>query len=102
MDGREFLTNSLAIAGSALLASRRFAETLPVAQQMPGAVPPGEIGSARFPNGFLWGMATEAYQVEGAWNLDGRANPFGAVFRTRLAIKGGATGVSLPRTRLDV
>jgi hypothetical protein len=33
MDCREFLTNSLATAGSVLLASRGFPETLPVAQQ---------------------------------------------------------------------
>jgi beta-glucosidase len=25
-----------------------------------------------FPKGFLWGTATAAYQVEGAWNVDGR------------------------------
>ena len=26
----------------------------------------------KFPNGFLWGTATASYQIEGAWNKDGK------------------------------
>lgn len=30
-----------------------------------------------FPQDFLWGSASAAYQVEGAWNEDGKAHLFG-------------------------
>jgi len=26
----------------------------------------------QFPNDFLWGAATSSYQIEGAWNADGK------------------------------
>ena len=33
----------------------------------------GQTGVRNFPAGFVWGTAASAYQVEGAWNEDGRA-----------------------------
>lgn len=33
---------------------------------------PDPGSSSSFPKGFLWGSATASYQVEGAWNVDGK------------------------------
>jgi beta-glucosidase len=38
----------------------------------PAPAPPGRPGVATFPKDFLWGVATAAYQVEGAVREDGR------------------------------
>ena len=78
MNRRRFLGSSLAAAGGVVLVGRELAgeAALPISAstrdvaQVPGAVTQAEIEGARFPDGFLWGMATASYQVEGAWNED--------------------------------
>ncbi|MFZ0962965.1 MAG: GH1 family beta-glucosidase [Terriglobia bacterium] len=73
MDRRSFLKDALMVGGGALLAGKNIAALESAApQQVAGTVSLAAIAAARFPKDFLWGMATSSYQVEGAWNLDGK------------------------------
>jgi beta-glucosidase len=53
---------------------------------------PAALGR-RFPGGFAWGTATAAYQIEGAWNEDGKGESIWDVFcRIPGVIEDGRSG----------
>src|SRR5580693_5995424 len=94
MDRRNFIKSSLLAGSSTLLAARGFAVRTSASQEsVPGAVALTEIEGAHFPSDFLWGMASAAYQVEGAWNLDGKGESNWDRFSHTVGkVKGGAAG----------
>ncbi len=54
-----------------------------------------KILAGRFPPGFVWGVATSAYQIEGAAHLDGRADSIWDEFCRRPGtIKDGSSGIT--------
>ncbi|MBP7621052.1 MAG: beta-glucosidase [Gemmatimonadales bacterium] len=65
-----------------------------VAEAHPRQDPASQPSTGReFPKGFFWGTATAAYQIEGAWNDDGKGPSIWDTFaHTPGKIKNGDTG----------
>lgn len=95
MNRRELLQTGTLLAGSTVLG------------RMPAAFAEEADGPVEFPPSFLWGTATAAYQVEGAWSEDGRGPSVWDTFshtpgRTRNGDTGDVACDSYHRWREDI
>jgi beta-glucosidase len=97
LNRRKFLQSALASGAASALPAAFFSSCGGSSKTAasPAASPlPFDISAeAAFPKGFLWGTATASYQIEGAWNEDGKgASIWDRFTHTPGAIKNGDNG----------
>lgn len=82
---REFLKASAGAIGAVAIGCNASGQS---------STPPPPQTTIVFPQGFLWGASTSAYQVEGSWNADGKGESIWDRFVhvTPSRIKNGDTG----------
>jgi beta-glucosidase len=91
MNRRSFLAQTSAWAAAAALPKFSRASIAP--SSGPLSEQDSASGQVTFPKNFLWGSATASYQVEGAWDIEGRGESIWDRFsHTPGNVKGGWTG----------